>query len=190
VTLFRPDRQPLDIETPAAGTAGKDPLIAGHDDHNFFVTLLAPDTASGPWGPMACPSPTAWAAGSSITVRGTTLYPVSHVYGPSQVDELITLTSDRTVTKGVEIQGGVGWSIGVLEAQAHVKLDGSVTTSLRETQQFTLKRGMSVFLAAQIIYRQTTLHRAEFAGPNCQRTEQTLTVLTPINTAYLVAHAR
>lgn len=190
MTLFLPDGHPVEGEPVAASPSGEHPLITDHNDHNFFVTTSGSDAASAPWGPMACPAPTAWAAEASTTVRGTTLYPVSPVYGPSQVDDTITLTSDRTVTKGASITGGIGWSIGVLEAQAHVKLDGSVTTAWHETHQFFLKRGMSVFLAAQIIYRQTMLHRTEFAGPNCRGTQQTLTVLTPINVAYLVAHAR
>jgi hypothetical protein len=176
MTAFLPDGQPLGDDVIVAGAVPEHPAIIGHGEHNFFLTF-------------ACPAPTAWVAAGSTTVRGTTFYPISHVYGPSQVAETITLTSDRTVTKGAEIQGGLGWSLGVLEAQAHVKLDGSVTTSMSETQQFTLPRGMSVYLAAQIIYRQTALRRTAFAGPNCLGATQALTVLTPINTAYLVARA-
>jgi hypothetical protein len=156
---------------------------------NYLVDFNEPTETSKMWE-SACQSPTPWKFVSASTVRGTTFFPISRVYGPSAIDETVTLISDRTVTKGVEIQGGVGWSVGVLEAQTHVKLDGSVTTRIGETETFRIPRGKSVHLLAQIIYRQSILERTNFAGPNCRLFQESLTVLTPINTATIIAWAK
>jgi hypothetical protein len=190
VDLFLPDGQHFAESAILSGSQSEhDYAEVATVDTNFSVDAEDPKIMAMAWSPMACPPPTRWTAGGTKTVRGTTFYPISHVYGPSQTDQTITLRSDRTVTKGYEISGGVGWSIGVLEAQTGVKLNGSVTTSMSEEQSFTVKKGMSVYLAAQVIYRQTTLARNVFAGPNCQPSHQSMTVLTPINTAVLVARA-
>jgi hypothetical protein len=184
------DGTPLEADSILSEGPPEHPYIPdGMTEQNYFISpaeSVHPEVAPRTVG---CPPPTHWQATSSTTVRGTTFYPVSPVYGPSQVDQTITLTTDRTVTKGVEVQGGLGWSIGVLEAQAHVKLDGSVTTELGQSISFRVTKGMSVHLIAQIIYRQTELTRTNYAGPNCRGFTQNLTVLTPINSALIVGRA-
>jgi hypothetical protein len=125
------DGTPLGADSILSGGSLAHPFIPdGMTEQNYFVSSAESGDSGVASRMVGCPPPTHWQATSSTTVRGTTFYPVSSVYGPSQVDQTITLTTDRTVTKGVEVQGAVNWSIGVLEAQAHVKLDGSVTTEL------------------------------------------------------------
>lgn len=97
-----------------------------------------------------------------------------------------TFRADRTVTKSAEVSGTAGVTIGFLEAQVGVKLEGSVTTSRSESLTFTVPKGKRYRLLAQIIYRQTECSRTAYAGPNCQPYEQNATVLTPISYAVLV----
>lgn len=94
-----------------------------------------------------------------------------------------------SVTKGTEIQGGFGWSISILEAQAHVKLDNSITTKIGESVTFKVEKGRRYVIKAQFIYRETTLIRTAYGGPNCRPVQETLTVLTPYDVAYLVGFA-
>lgn len=186
---FLSDRQKFTSADILSGSPADHPLISSDTREDNYFTTFDNSADSLMMSGSSCPPPTNWAAGATTTVTGTTFYPISPVFGPSVVDETVTITSDRTVTKGAEIQGGLGWSIGVLEAQAHVKLDGSVTTHIGISQQFRIRKGMSVHMLAQIIYRQTVLHRTNYSGPNCQPFPQTLTVLTPINTAIVIGRA-
>ena len=187
MTLKLPDGSPFDSNAILQGNLGQEPLAPPEvTEANYFFTHG--DVNQSAWG-SDCPTPSPWRATGSTSVRGTTFYPISRVYGPSVVDETITLTSDRTVTKGTEVGTGVGVSIGILEAQAHVKLEASVTTHLGESQTFLLRKGASVHLLAQIIYRQTSLTRTTYAGPNCQGHAESTSVLTPINYAVIIGRA-
>jgi hypothetical protein len=185
-----PDGTSLKPDSILSGGPPEYPYISdGVTEQNYFISPA--ESAHSEVAPhiVGCPPPTHWQATSSTTVLGTTFYPVSPIYGPSVVSQTITLTTDRTVTKGVEIQGGFGWSVGLLEAQAHVKLDGSVTTAMGQSITFQVAKGMSVHVIARIVYRQTELTRTNFAGPNCQGSTQNLTVLTPIDSNLIVGRA-
>jgi hypothetical protein len=189
VGLVLPDGQAVEDEWILSGKESEHPFKADTEENNFFYTFADPEQATKPLGPMACRPPSNWSVVRTSTVRGTTVYPLSHVWGPQRVDETVTLKAEWTVTKGYEIEVGVGWSIGVLEAQTHAKLDGSITTSMSESQTFKVAKGTAVHLVAQIIYRQTDLRRNSYAGPNCQPHPESGTVLTPISYATLIARA-
>jgi hypothetical protein len=182
--LFLSDGRPLS-QSMIVPEMDEEGLVADSRD-NYFYEPVAGDAASIDWAPLACQPPGRWRIVSSREVRGTTFYPLSQPYGPSQTAITVTFTADRTVTKSAEVSGSVGVSIGFLESQVGAKLEGSVTTSRSVSRTFTVPKGKTYRLLAQIIYRQTECSRTAYAGPNCQAYGQTATVMTPVDYAVLV----
>jgi len=182
--LFLSDGQPINKSMIVHGLDNQ--ATATDSQENYFYEPVAGEAAAIDWAPLSCPPPNRWKVTSSREVRGTTFYPLSQPYGPAQTDMTVTFTADRTVTKSAEISGTVGVTIGFLEAQIGVKLEGSVTTSRSASLTFTVPKGKKYRLLAQIIYRQTECSRTAYAGPNCRAYEQTATVMTPVSYAVLV----
>lgn len=161
---------------------------------------LADDSAAGwsselgdaaPEGVMlGCPPPSKWhQVGSPQTVRGTTFHLASPVYGPSVVDKEIELVTDRSVTTTASVEARGGVTIGILELDAHVKLERSVTTRTQERIKFHLPKGMSVVAKVQFIYHRTEFQRDIFGGPNCRPAPEAASVLTPVDYAVVIVKA-
>jgi hypothetical protein len=89
--------------------------------------------------------------------------------------------------QGYEVSGGISVNIEILEAQTEAKLKGEVTTRRGESIQFGVKAGERVYLAAQFVYEEHSIRRMVYAGPNCQPSEQSVSVLTPSTYSTLVA---
>jgi hypothetical protein len=182
--LFLSDGRPLSQSI--IGPVADDAVMAADSQDNYFYEPLEGEASSIDWAPLSCQPPSRWKVTSSGEIRGTTFYPISQPYGPAQTDMTVTFTADRTVTKSAEVSGEVGVTIGFLEAQVGVKLEGSVTTSRSESVTFRVPKGKRYVLLAQIIYRQTDCERTAYAGPNCQPYAQNATALTPVTYAVLV----
>jgi hypothetical protein len=185
-----PDGQPVEESQIAGGVSPGHELLDGIPEKNYYYTFSDPAMAARPLAGMACREPDSWrVVGRPKEVRGTTFYPISSIFGPQAHGGRITITSDTSVTKGTEVQGDLGVSLGVVEAQTHMQLDKSVTTSRTESEEYDLQPGERVHMVAQIIYQQTDLQRSAYAGPNCQPHPESATVLTPTGFAKMVVRA-
>lgn len=185
--LFLSDGQPLSRSLLA--TVLDDSAQVADSRENYFYEPTSDEGSAVDWAPLSCQPPTRWKATSSKEIRGTTFYPLSHPWGPAQTNMTVTVSVDRTVTKSAEVSSSVGVTIGFLEAQLGVKLEGSVTTSRSESVTFTVTKGKKYILLAQIIYRQTECTRTAYAGPNCRPYQQNATVLTPITYVALAGNS-